>query len=369
MQSMDVSLPPTLRLATAPREVQASCSAPEYTDAARAIDVSIVVPLRDEAENIEELTARIESALLPSGRTFELICVDDGSRDATPVLLDRLSRAKPWIRPLLLIRNYGQSAALQAGFDAAIGKIIVTLDGDLQNDPGDIPGLLDLLGADPTVDVISGWRKDRKDRALTRRLPSMLANALISRVTGVHLHDYGCALKAYRAPVIHNLRLYGELHRFIPALAADVGARIVEVPVLHHPRAGGRSKYGLDRTFRVMLDLLWIRFVMRFLHRPLHAFGGAGIGLFMIGGLVLAYLAGIKLAYGASIGERPLLLLGMMLVLMGVQLVAAGVLGEMLTRVYHEPEGRSQYRLRTLPDAPPPDHQPLVAVTDRFRSR
>ena len=356
----------TLRLAKIPDAPHTSGSALEHADSAGAIDVSVVVPLRVDAENLEELAARIESALLCSGRTFELICVDDGSRDATPAMLAHLSRSRPWIRPLFLIRNYGQSAALQAGFDAASGKIVVTLDGDLQNDPADIPGMLDLLDSDPTIDVISGWRKDRKDGALTRRLPSVVANALISRVTGVHLHDHGCALKAYRAPVIHNLRLYGELHRFIPALAADVGARIVEVPVLHHPRTRGRSKYGLDRTVRVMLDLLWIRFLMRFLHRPLHAFGGAGVGLFLLGGMVLAYLAALKFAYGAQIGERPLLLLGMMLVLMGVQLVAAGVLGELLTRVYHEPQGRSQYRLRTPSDEPSVERS-LAAGSDPFQ--
>jgi len=302
----------------------------------------------DEAENLELLVTRVEAALAPTGRAFELICVDDGSRDATPALLADLAVERPWLRPIHLMRNYGQSAALQAGFDAARGDTVVTLDGDLQNDPADIPRLLDMLDADPGIDVISGWRRGRRDRALSRRLPSAIANRIVSRVTGVRLHDYGCALKVYRAEVVRDLRLYGELHRFIPALAADVGARIVEVPVQHHPRIHGRSKYGLDRTVRVVLDLLWIRFLMRFLHRPLQAFGGIGMLLLGAGGLTLGYLAVDKLVFGHAIGGRPLLLLGVMLVLMAVQLIAAGVLGELLTRIYHEPQGRPHYRVRPL---------------------
>lgn len=322
-----------------------------------ALRVSVVVPLHDEAENVEELVARVDGALRPTGRSFELICVDDGSRDDTPARLMRLAASRPWLRPVYLIRNYGQSAALQAGFDAARGETIVTLDGDLQNDPEDIPRLLDMLEVDPAIDCISGWRKDRKDRTLSRRLPSMVANRIISRVTGVRLHDYGCALKVYRAGIVHDLRLYGELHRFVPALAAEVGARIVEVPVLHHPRARGRSKYGLDRTVRVVLDLLWVRFLMRFLHRPLQAFGGVGMVLLGLGGLLLSWLTVDKLVYGHDIGGRPLLLLGVMLVLMGGQLIATGVLGELLTRIYHEPQGRAQYRVRAprgAPGAEPP---------------
>ena len=309
--------------------------------------ISVVVPVYNEEENVTELAERVSAAL--AGRDFELIVIDDGSRDGTAVRLGQLAESRPWLKPLYLIRNYGQSAALQAGFDAAGGDIIVTLDGDLQNDPADIPELLALLERHPDIDVISGWRKERQDRTLSRKVPSQIANYIISRATGVQLHDYGCALKLYRAQVIRDLKIYGELHRFIPALAADVGAKIVEVPVRHHARQRGESKYGIDRTFRVILDLLWVKFLMRFLHRPLQAFGGFGLALFSAGFLVLAWLSFEKLALGEDIGGRPLLLLGALLCLIGVQLLATGLLGELLTRIYHEPQGRPQYLLRPTP--------------------
>jgi glycosyltransferase involved in cell wall biosynthesis len=311
--------------------------------------VSVVIPIYNEEENLPDLVERVGTALARSRRSFELICVDDGSRDGSAQAMAELAEDRPWFQPLYLIRNYGQSAALQAGFDAARGEYIVTLDGDLQNDPDDVPALLQLMDERQDVDMISGWRKDRQDRTLSRKLPSAIANGIISRVTGVRLHDYGCALKVYRAQVIGDLRLYGEMHRFIPALAADVGAKVLEVPVRHHARMRGQSKYGIDRTVRVVLDLLWVKFLMRFLHRPMHAFGGMGVALGLVGGLILAWLAFDKLALGHSIGGRPLLLLGALLVLIGVQLVATGVLGELLTRIYHEPQGRAQYVLRPAP--------------------
>jgi len=311
--------------------------------------VSVVIPVYNEEENLPDLVDRVGSAMAGSGRSFELICIDDGSRDGSAQLMAELAETRPWFKPLYLIRNYGQSAALQAGFDAVRGEVIVTLDGDLQNDPDDVPRLLQLLDERPDIDMISGWRKDRQDRTVSRKIPSMIANRIISGVTGVTLHDYGCALKLYRAQVIHDLRLYGELHRFIPALAADVGAKVIEVPVRHHARTRGQSKYGIDRTVRVVLDLLWIKFLMRFLHRPMHAFGGVGTALGVTGALILAWLAFDKLVLGHPIGGRPLLLLGALLVLIGVQLVATGVLGELLTRIYHEPQGRSQYVLRAAP--------------------
>ncbi len=311
--------------------------------------MSIVVPLYNEVENLPDLVGRIHDAMQPSGRSFELIAIDDGSRDGSGELLLRLAADRPWLRPLVLVRNYGQSSALQAGFDRVRGRYVVTLDGDLQNDPLDIPAMLDRLDRDDQVDMISGWRQQRQDKALSRRLPSVIANWLISRSTGVHLHDYGCALKAYRRAIIDRIRLYGELHRFIPSLARDAGARIAEVPVRHHARTRGQSKYGIDRTFRVILDLVLIIFFMRYRQRPLHAFGALGLWLATPGLGILAWLAVLKLT-GESIGGRPLLIAGVMLLLMGVQLVVAGLVGELLIRIYHEGRGRPQYHLREPDD-------------------
>jgi len=314
--------------------------------AERGIDVSVVIPVYNEAENLRELVERVGAALSPTGRSFELLLVDDGSSDGSRDMLRTLAQPRPWLHPLVLIRNYGQSTALQAGFDHAQGEYVVTLDGDLQNDPVEIPRLLELMEGSPEIDVVSGWRKQRQDRTWSRKLPSWIANRLISSVTGVRLHDYGCALKVYRRAILENVRLYGETHRFIAALAVEAGAHMVEVPVLHHARTRGQSKYGIDRVFRVLLDLLWIKFSMRFLHRPLHAFGGVGFAFIGAGGAALVYLALEKLAFGHDIGGRPLLLLGTLLTLIGVQLLATGVLGELLTRIYHEPQGRLQYVLR-----------------------
>ncbi len=320
-------------------------------------DISVVIPIYNEVETIPRLIQAVGDALLPPGDSgeipglsFELILVDDGSRDGSRLLLRDWQAKTPWLKCLYLIRNYGQSTALQAGFDAAQGQFIVTLDGDLQNDPRDIPALIQILKDQPDVDMVSGWRKDRQDATVSRKIPSQLANALISKVTKVQLHDYGCALKAYRARVIHDLRLYGELHRFIPALASEVGAKIVEVPVRHHARSAGVSKYGIDRTIRVMLDLLWIRFTMRFLHRPIHAFGGIAMVMLVFGLGTLGWLAFEKLALGADIGGRPLLMLGVLLTLVGTQLLAVGLIGELLIRIYHEPKGRRQYILRDPKD-------------------
>lgn len=311
----------------------------------RPIDVSIVVPTFDEIENLRELVERVGAALEPTRWRFELILVDDGSRDGSAALLRELAAGTGWLRPVVLARNYGQSIALQAGFDRARGRYIVTLDADLQNDPADIPAFVERLEREPDVDVISGWRQNRQDKALSRRLPSMLANRLISRTTGVRLHDYGCALKAYRREIVDRIHLYGELHRFIPSLASEAGARIVEVPVRHHARTRGQSKYGIDRAFRVVLDLVLIVFFMRYRQRPLHAFGGVGLWLLTPGLAILAWLFALKLL-GEDIGGRPLLLGGEMLVLIGLQLIVAGLTGELLVRVYHEGGRRPQYHTR-----------------------
>ncbi|MBN9405667.1 MAG: glycosyltransferase family 2 protein [Burkholderiales bacterium] len=305
-------------------------------------DVSIVVPIYNEVDNLPELVERIAQAMAGQPQTFELLAVDDGSSDGSRARLRELAATRAWLRPVFLARNYGQSSALQAGFDRVRGRYVVTLDADLQNEPGDIPLLLQRLETDPDVDMVSGWRKDRQDAELSRKLPSRIANRLISGATGVHLHDYGCALKAYRRPIIDRIRLYGELHRFIPSLAREAGARITEVPVRHHARTRGVSKYGIDRTFRVILDLILVVFFMRYRQRPLHAFGGLGLWLAAPGVLILLWLFGLKLL-GHDIGGRPLLLVGVMLLLMGVQMIAAGLIGELLMRIYHEAGGAPQF--------------------------
>lgn len=310
--------------------------------ASHAPDVSIVVPIYNEVDNLPDLVARIGQAMAAQALSFELLAVDDGSTDGSAQRLLDLAAATPWLRPVLLVRNYGQSSALQAGFDRVRGRYVVTLDADLQNEPDDIPLLLARLQSDASVDMVSGWRKDRQDAELSRKLPSRIANRLISRATGVHLHDYGCALKAYRRPIIDRIRLYGELHRFIPSLAKEAGARIAEVPVRHHARTRGVSKYGIDRTFRVILDLILIVFFMRYRQRPLHAFGGLGLWLATPGALIMLWLLVCKLL-GQDIGGRPLLMGGVLLLLMGLQMIVAGLIGELLIRIYHEARGAPQF--------------------------
>jgi glycosyltransferase involved in cell wall biosynthesis len=307
--------------------------------------LSVVVPLYNEEGSLPHLIEQLLTALRPLGRSFEIVLVDDGSRDGTAaVLRDHVERV-PELVAVLLRRNYGQTAAMAAGFDASRGELIVTLDGDLQNDPADIPLLLDQLERDQ-LDLVSGWRHQRQDNRVSRLLPSLLANRLIARVTGVRLHDYGCSLKAYRREVVADMNLYGELHRFLPALAFIEGARIGEVRVNHHPRRYGQSKYGIDRTFRVLMDLLTVWFMKRFLTRPMHVFGFAGLVSLGAGLLMALWLVGEKLMLGVDIGNRPLLLLAVLAILSGVQLFGFGLLAELQMRTYHESQGRPIYRVR-----------------------
>lgn len=310
------------------------------------VRVSLIAPIYNEHENLADLVARVEQVMSAQPDSWEFICVDDGSRDGSDRMLLELAASRPWLRPFLLRRNYGQSTAMQAGFDAAQGEILVTIDGDMQNDPADIPRLLKMLDERPEVDIISGWRKHRQDKALMRKFPSKIANRLISAVTGVRLHDYGCSLKLYRREAVRYVKIYGELHRFIPALAHEYGARVMESEVNHFPRTKGVSKYGIDRTIRVLLDLMWVKFMLRFLHRPMHAFGGIGAAMFFPGVAILAILAGEKIFGGENIGTRPLLQMGVMLTLMGANFIGMGILGEILTRIWHEPGGKAQYLLR-----------------------
>ena len=307
------------------------------------LDLSVVVPLYNEEESLPILLEQLLSALRPSGESFELVLINDGSSDHTAEVLERLSREIPELVGVLLRKNYGQTAAMAAGFDVSQGEVIVSLDGDLQNDPADIPMLLSKLREG--YDLVSGWRHQRQDAALQRKLPSKLANRLIGRVTGVLLHDYGCSLKAYRREVLADMRLYGELHRFLPALAFIEGARITEVKVNHRARQFGSSKYGIDRTFRVLMDLLTVWFMKRFLTRPMYVFGFGGLIAILTSLVASTYLLVIKLM-GSDIANRPLLTLAVVLGLAGIQLFCFGLLGELQIRTYHESQGRPIYRIR-----------------------
>ena len=311
--------------------------------------LSIVIPVFNEEENIPILADEIRRALEPQGIVYEVIAVDDGSTDGSWSRLEAVRAADPrWIL-VALRRNFGQTAALSAGFDHARGEVIVPLDGDLQNDPADIPRLLALAAE---YDIVSGWRKNRQDRLLSRRLPSLLANWLISKVTGIRLHDYGCTLKAYRREVVEHLRLYGEMHRFIPAIASWMGITIVEVETHHRPRRFGRSKYGITRTVRVVLDLITVKFLLSFATRPIQVFGMLGMGAVGIGVAIGAYLTALKLFLGAQIGGRPLLFLAVLLIVVGVQFVVMGLLGEMLVRVYHESQRKPIYMVKRVEGRP-----------------
>jgi glycosyltransferase involved in cell wall biosynthesis len=307
--------------------------------------LSIVIPIYNEDENIQILYEKLKEALDPIKKEYEIVFVDDGSTDRTLPILEEIQAKDKRIVVLSLRRNFGQTAAFAAGFDFARGDVIVTMDGDLQNDPADIPKLLELIKDN---DLVSGWRKKRKDPFFTRRLPSIIANWLISNVTGVKLHDYGCSLKAYRRDVIKNLKLYGEMHRFIPAVASWYGVRVAEVEVFHYPRLRGRSKYGISRTIKVVLDLITVKFLQSFSTKPIQFFGPVGMLSGFLGFLILLYLSIDKLFKGHDIGGRPLLLLGALLIIVGIQLIGMGLLGEMLVRVYHESQKKPIYVIKRV---------------------
>lgn len=317
------------------------------------MDISLVIPVYNEEENLKLLYQKLKETLEPLGKEHEIIFVDDGSQDNSPKILDQLARKDPHVKVIHFRRNFGQTAALAAGFDLAQGEIVVTLDADLQNDPADIPKLLEKM--EEGYDVVSGWRKDRKDPYLSRILPSAMANWLISKVTGVKLHDYGCTLKAYRQEVVKELNLYGELHRFLPALASWMGVRIAEIPVTHHPRRFGKSKYGISRTFRVILDLILVQFLLRYSTRPIRIFGGAGLISFVVGLLLGCYLSIIKILFRHPIGNRPLLILSVLLIILGIQLLSLGILGEFLTRIYYEGQNKKPYVIKYV--TPPPQDE------------
>ncbi|HEY0875255.1 MAG TPA: glycosyltransferase family 2 protein [Vicinamibacterales bacterium] len=310
-------------------------------------EISVVVPMRNEAPNIGQLYQELTTTLEAFGRPYEVLAIDDGSTDETFPLLAALQKKDCRLRVIRFRRNFGQTAAFAAGFQHARGRYIVTSDGDLQNNPKDIPAMIGLIEQGP--DIVAGWRKDRKDPFLSRRLPSIVANAIISFATGVKLHDYGCSLKVFRSEIVKPMRLYGEMHRFLPAIASEQGVEIVEHVVDHRPRIHGRSKYGISRTIRVVLDLLTVKFLSSYSTRPLQMFGSIGVTMGAIGTLIVLYLAYVRLIALQPIADRtPLLLLGISLALGGVQLVMTGLLGEMLSRTYHESQNKPTYVIREI---------------------
>lgn len=311
------------------------------------VDVSFIIPVYNEVENVDALIREVAQTGYRLNRSFEIVIVDDGSRDGTVAALKHLVTEFPQLRVVCLKRNFGQTPATAAGFRYARGKYFVTLDGDLQNDPAQVPEIIDMLESE-NLDIVCGWRKHRQDKALTRKLPSMIANRIIGATTGVKIHDYGCSLKVYRAEVAKEVPLYGEMHRFIPALASIDGAVIKEVPVNHRARVAGTSKYGLSRTFKVILDLLTVLFLKRFLTRPLHVFGRAGMAFFMVGALLLTYLVIDKLAFHHDIGTRPLLTLGVLMFITGIQLISTGLIAEIQARTYFESQDKPIFKVREV---------------------
>ena len=313
----------------------------------RRLSVSIVIPMFNEVDNVDPLVTAVAGALDASGREGEVLLIDDGSTDGTTQKLAEVPARDSRFRIIVFRRNFGQTAAMSAGFDHARGDVIVAMDGDLQNDPADFELLVSKIEREGW-DIVSGWRKSRKDALVSRKIPSWMANWLIGRITGVRLHDYGCSLKAYRSEVLKNVRLYGEMHRFIPALASWVGATITEMPVNHRARTRGSSKYGIGRTIRVFLDLITVKFLLSFSTRPLQVFGLWGLGLFAAGLLINGYLVFIKLVFAESIAGRPLLMMGILMIIMGVQLISMGLLGEITIRTYHESQSKPTYVIREM---------------------
>jgi glycosyltransferase involved in cell wall biosynthesis len=309
-------------------------------------EISVVVPMRNESLNVEKLYRDVTASLTAFGRPYEIVAVDDGSRDDTFELLARLQAADPRVRVIRFRRNFGQTAAFAAGFKHARGRYIVTADGDNQNDPADIPGMIRML-EERQLDVVCGWRKERKDPFLNRRLPSMIANAVISFATGVKLHDYGCSLKVFRAEVVQAMKLYGEMHRFLPAIASEFGVEIGEQVVNHRAREHGRSNYGITRTFRVVLDLMTVKFLSSYSTRPLQMFGSVGLMMGAVGVVLCAWVT-YQRFFGFQSANRPLFWVAMFMALGGVILIMNGLLAEMLSRTYHESQDKSTYAIREI---------------------
>jgi len=309
------------------------------------IDLSVVVPIYNERESIGKLYEKLEKILPGLNLKYEVLLIDDGSMDDTYSQLLKIHRKNKLFKIIRFRKNFGQTAAMNAGFDYANGKVIITLDADLQNDPRDIPVLLRKLNEG--YDIVSGWRKNRKDKAI-RRFPSTVANKIISKLTGVHLHDYGCTLKAYRKEVIDNINLYGEMHRYIPAIASWMGVRVAEVPVIHHGRKYGKSKYGISRTIKVILDIITVKFLLSYSQSPIQVFGLLGLFSAAAGFFITAYLIVMRIFFNQSLSNRPLFILSIFMVFIGIQLITMGLLAEVLMRVYHEVQNKSIYVIRDI---------------------
>ncbi|MCL4405815.1 MAG: glycosyltransferase family 2 protein [Firmicutes bacterium] len=318
----------------------------EMLEKSAAPEISVVIPAYNEEESLEVLNESIFNSIVPLGKSFEVIYVDDGSSDRTFEKIKEVCSKFPNVKGIKFRRNFGQTAAMSAGFDHADGRVIIAMDADLQNDPSDIKMLIDEL--DKGYDIVNGWRKDRKDTLFSRRMPSVIANWLIGRATGVKLHDYGCSLKAYRAEVIKNVPLYGQLHRFIPALAYIYGAKITEVPVKHHARAFGKSKYNLSRIYPVVMDMITVSFLKSFGDRPLHMFGKLSLLCLGLGIGMDGYLTILKIVKHVNIANRPLLLLGTLLILAGLQMFSTGILAEIQMRTYYESQRKPIYSIREI---------------------
>ena len=322
-------------------------------------ELSIVIPIRNESPNIRPMYDEVMGTLGTTGRSFEVLVIDDGSTDDSFAQLAALQATDPRLRVIRFRRNFGQTAAFAAGFAHARGRLVVTSDGDLQNDPRDIERMVQLSDRDD-YDIVCGWRKDRKDTFVTRRIPSMAANWIISKATGVPLHDYGCSLKVFRAEVVKSLRLYGEMHRFLPAIASEQGVRIAEVVVNHRARMAGTTKYGLSRTIRVILDLVTVKFLLSYSTRPLQIFGLLGMVSGGLGALITAYLGWVRLVQHQSIADRPLLILGMLLAFIGVQLLTFGLLAELMARTYYESQGKPTYVIREIRESRQAEAEPAA---------
>ena len=314
-------------------------------------EISVVIPMRNESPNVEGLYRDVTSSLTQYGRSYELLVVDDGSTDDTFALLAALQAKDSRVRVIRFRRNFGQTAAFAAGFAHARGRYIVTADGDRQNDAADIPGMIQML-EQQNLDIVCGWRKDRKDPFINRRLPSIIANAIISYATGVKLHDYGCSLKVFRAEVVKAMKLYGEMHRFLPAIASEFGVTIGERVVNHRARTHGKSNYGITRTFRVVLDLMTVKFLSSYSTRPLQMFGSLGIIMGAVGGLMCAWVT-YQRFFGFQSANRPLLIVGCMMGLVGINLIMSGLVAEIQARTYHESQDKPTYVIREIRESQP----------------